>query len=374
MLIGFDAKRAFRNFTGLGNYSRAVISILSDFYPDNHYFLYTPFYKKHPLLSFANRPNLIVRGPEGFLKRLPAAWRSVGVASDISFDKVQLFHGLTGELPVAMNTKVRTVVTIHDLIFLRYPEYYKPFDRWIYARKYKSACERADLVIAISEQTKRDVIDFFGIDERKIRLVYQGCDAQFYRTASEREKQIVQALYHLPEKYILYVGTIESRKNLATLVKALATLPEYVHLVVVGKETAYAAKVKEEIAALKLTHRVLFLNAVAFVHLPVIYQQAQVFCLPSLFEGFGIPVLEAINSKVPVVTSDISSLPEAGGPGQLYVDPTSETEIATAIRRILDNPGLREQVVAAGLEHAQLFKEESIAKNLWNTYKELIPE
>ncbi|MDR0667150.1 MAG: glycosyltransferase family 4 protein [Prevotellaceae bacterium] len=373
MRIGFDAKRAFRNFTGLGNYSRATISILSDFYPANQYFLYTPFYKKHPLLSFAHRPNITVRGPEGFLKRIPSAWRSLGVADDIRFDKIQLFHGLTGELPWGIGSKTRAVVTIHDLIFLRYPEYYKPFDRWIYTRKYKSACERADLVIAISEQTKLDVMEFFGIDEQKIRLVYQGCEAQFYRTVTEVEKRNVSALYRLPEKYVLYVGTIEERKNLATLVKALSLLPDEVHLVAVGHGMAYCTKVKEEIESRKLSQRVLFLHSVAFNHLPAIYQQAQVFCLPSLFEGFGIPVLEALNSRVPVVTSNISSLPEAGGPSGLYVTPTDETAIASAIRRVLDDDALRRRMIDGGLKHAALFHEQSIAQNMWSVYSELLP-
>ena len=373
MQIGFDAKRAFRNFTGLGNYSRAVISILSDFYPDNRYFLYTPFYKKHPLLSFARRPNITVRGPEGFLKRLPAAWRSLGMAGDVRFEKIDLFHGLTGELPVGLHHSIRKVITVHDLIFLRYPGYYKSFDRWMYVRKHKFACASADLVIAISEQTKQDIMEFFGVDEKKIRLVYQGCDAQFYRMATDIEKQNVCALYRLPEKYVLYVGTVEMRKNLITLVKAMSLLPEDVQLVVVGRETGYAKKVKEEITARNLARRIRFLHEVMFNHLPVIYQQAQVFCLPSLFEGFGIPVLEALNSRVPVVASNISSLPEAGGSGQLYVPPTDEQAIAHAIQQVLDNPSLRDKMIAAGTAHAARFHEENIAKNLWSVYRELLP-
>ncbi|MDR0581641.1 MAG: glycosyltransferase family 4 protein [Prevotellaceae bacterium] len=373
MQIGFDAKRAFKNFTGLGNYSRAVISILSDFYPDNRYFLYTPFYKKHPLLSFAHRPNIAVRGPEGLLKRLPAAWRSLGMASDVRFERIDLFHGLTGELPVGLSSSIRTVVTVHDLIFLRYPHYYKSIDRWMYVRKHRLACASADLVIAISEQTKQDIMEFFGVDEKKIRLVYQGCDAQFYRTATDIEKQNIRALYRLPEKYVLYVGTVEMRKNLITLVKAMSLLPEDVQLIVVGRETGYAKKIKEEMAVRKLEQRVRFLDEVLFNHLPAIYQLAQVFCLPSLFEGFGIPVLEALNSRLPVVASNISSLPEAGGSGQLYVSPTDEQAIAHAIRQVLDDEALRNKMIAAGTEHAAKFREESIAKNIWNVYKELKP-
>ncbi len=372
MRIGFDAKRAFKNFTGLGNYSRSTISILSDFYPDNDYYLYTPYYKESPLLSFAKRPNIAVRKPEGFLKRFPSAWRRFGMADDIHFDKIDLFHGLTAELPVGLSSKIRSVVTMHDLIFLRYPEYYKPIDRWLYTNKYKSACVQADLIIAISQQTKLDLIDFFGIDSNKIRLVYQGCDSQFYHQTTESDKQRVRRLYRLPKKYILYVGTIESRKNLQTLVKAMSYLPNDVHLVAVGRETAYTETVTEEIAARNLSSRILLLNQVAFTHLPAIYQQAQVFCLPSLFEGFGIPVLEALNSRIPVVTSNISSLPEAGGPGALLVDPLNEKEIADAIQRVLSDDMLRTRLITEGQIHAKLFREDSIAKNIWNVYNELM--
>ncbi|MDR3184766.1 MAG: glycosyltransferase family 4 protein [Prevotellaceae bacterium] len=372
MRIGFDAKRAFRNFTGLGNYSRSTISILSEFYPDNRYFLYTTFYKKHPLLTFANRPNITVRGPEGMLKRIPAAWRTYGMRTDINFDKVELFHGLTAELPVGISSNTRTVVTIHDLIFLRYPEYYKPVDRWIYTKKYASACQRADLILAISEQTKRELISFFNVDEKKIRLVYQGCDPQFSRACSEVEKKNVKALYKLPDEYVLYVGTIESRKNLQTLVKALHFLPESLKLVVVGSPTAYFNQVQLYIAEHHLEHRVVFLHHAVFNHLPAIYQQAQTFCAPSLFEGFGIPVLEALNSRIPVVSANTSSLPEAGGPDSLYVEPLDEEGFAGAILKTIDDKPLRQQMIDRGTAYAQQFNEEHIAKNIWDVYRELI--
>jgi glycosyltransferase involved in cell wall biosynthesis len=371
MRIGFDAKRAFRNFTGLGNYSRSTISILSEFYPDNEYFLYTTFYKKHPLLTFANRPNITVRGPEGMLKRIPAAWRTYGMRTDINFDKIALFHGLTAELPVGISSGTRTVVTIHDLIFLRYPEYYKPVDRWIYTKKYASACQRADLIIAISEQTRQELISFFNTDERKIRLVYQGCDPQFCRECPDIEKKNVKALYKLPDEYVLYVGTIESRKNLFTLIKALHFLPEPLKLVVVGSPTSYFHQIQQYIIANHFEHRIVFLHHAVFNHLPAIYQQAQTFCCPSLFEGFGIPVLEALNSKIPVVAANTSSLPEAGGPDSLYVEPLNEQGFATAILKTIEDKPFRQQMIEKGTGYAQQFNEEHLAKNIWAVYQEL---
>ncbi len=372
MRIGFDAKRAFRNFTGLGNYSRSTISILADYYPNNEYFLYTTFYKNNPLQYLTSQPNVHIHQPEGLLKRLPSVWRYYGLGTDLLFDGIDIFHGLTAELPVRLPAKTRSIVTIHDLIFLRYPQYYNSIDRWIYTHKYRSACERADLIIAISEQTKQEIIDFFGVDEKKIRLVYQGCDPQFYRESPPREKANVKSLYKLPDNYILCVGTIEDRKNLLTLVKALNLLPAHQKLVVVGKPTAYLEGVMEYITANNLENRIVFLPRTAFNHLPAIYQQAGVVCFPSLFEGFGIPALEALNSKVPLVSSNASSLPEAGGPGSLYVDPLDHVAMADALNKALTDEVLRQKMIAMGLEHAQNFREEHIAKNLWSVYQELM--
>ncbi len=372
MRIGFDAKRAFRNFTGLGNYSRSTISILSDYYPNNEYYLYTTFYKKHPMQNFANRPNINIRRPDGMLKRLPSAWRYFGLSADLLFDKIDIFHGLTAEIPVGIPSRTRSVVTIHDLIFLRYPEYYKSIDRWIYTKKYRSACKRADLIIAISQQTKQEIIDFFGINEEKIRLVYQGCDPQFYQVATPREKANVKALYQLPDKYILYVGTIEHRKNLLTLVKAMELLPEPLQLVVVGKPTVYFDTVMKYIEAHKLERRIVFLPRTDFKHLPAIYQQAGAVCFPSLFEGFGIPALEALNSRTPLVASKISSLPEAGGPGSLYVDPLNHEEMAAALLKATTDEQARQKMITDGVAYARNFHEDHIAKNLWSVYQELM--
>ena len=186
MRIGFDAKRAFSNNTGLGNYSRDAIRILSDYFPDNKYFLYTPKNYNNPRLSFiADRKNTFIRTPESLLDRaLKTYWRSKSVVNDLFTNKIDIFHGLSNELPIAIeNTSIKTVVTIHDLIFIRYPHLFKTIDRKIYYRKFKSACQRADKIIAVSEQTKRDIIDFFSISAYRISVVYQGCNTVFQNNA-----------------------------------------------------------------------------------------------------------------------------------------------------------------------------------------------
>ena len=372
MIIGFDAKRAFRNFTGLGNYSRSNISMLSEFYPDNSYVLYTPPYPPHAEHFFADRENIRIVQPQGMYRRFPSVWRSFGIAPYAKRDGIQLFHGLSGELPTGLaKQNIRSIVTIHDLIFLRYPQFYKPIDRLIYAKKFKTACVNADLIIAISKQTKQDVIDFFDISEDKIRLVYQGCHPQFYAECSDEYCQTIAKKYQLPPKYILYVGTIEERKNLHSIVKALAAIPDAYSLVAVGKPTDYMKEVIAEIHRLGLTDRVHFIHHSDFRDLPAIYQQAEVFVLPSLFEGFGIPVLEALNSKIPVITSNVSGLSEAGGTDSIYVNPADSKELEQALLRLFADSNLRNSMITNGYKHAQNFREEKIVADLWKVYAEL---
>ncbi len=374
MIVGFDAKRAFCNFTGLGNYSRSTIGMLSAYQPDNRYILYTPPYqpdvKQH---AFAKQKNISIKQPCGLYKIYPSAWRSFGIASNAKHDGVQLFHGLSGELPTGLARRnIRSIVTIHDLIFLRYPQFYNAVDRLIYKKKFLAACDESDLIIAISKQTKQDIIDYFGISDYKIRLVYQGCDPQFYEPCSDEKKKAVVEKYKLPAKYILYVGTIEKRKNLNAIIRALPSVPQEYKLVAIGSPTDYLKEVNSEIERLQLQNRVMLIQKSDFTDLPAIYQQAQVFVLPSVFEGFGIPVLEALNSKIPVITSNTSSLPEAGGPHSMYINPVSCKELEEALFRVLSDTQLRNSMIVNGYKYAQNFREQRIVQDLWGVYTELV--
>lgn len=316
-------------------------------------------------------PAIQVRTPG--IPILKSLWRSRFVVTRLLKDKIDLYHGLSHEIPVSIqNTSIKTVVTIHDLIFLRYPQYYKPADRKIYEMKFRNACKNANKIIAISEQTKRDIIHYFGTDDSKIEVVYQSCDPSFALKYNAEHLSIIRAKYHLPEKFLLNVGTIENRKNLMLIVKALSGIPEEVKLVVIGKETPYAGKVKEYLTEHQLESRVLFLEDIPFGDLPAIYQLSKIFVYPSEFEGFGIPVLEALNAGVPVIAATGSCLEEAGGPSSLYIPPTDHLALTVAINNILQDPGLRNQMIAAGKLHAEQFKENAHAENLMRIYKSLL--
>ena len=376
MRIGFDAKRAFLNNTGLGNYSRDTIRVLSHYYQHNKYFLYTPKEAENSRLSFLkNRTNILIRTPQSLInKALKAYWRSISIVRDLFNNKIDIYHGLSNELPLGIEkTSLKTVVTIHDLIFIRYPHLFRTIDRKIYYRKFKSACNRANKIIAVSQQTKQDIIDFFLIPEEKIEVVYQGCNKVFQDKISKNIKQETLAKYNLPENYLLYVGSIEARKNLLTLLKSLKELPEQ-KLVVIGNGKAYKIKCLRFIAEHNLSNRVAFLNELTLQEMAAIYQSAQLLVYPSVFEGFGIPILEALFSRIPVITSKGGCFSEAGGSTTKYINPLSVNEMKEAILEIQNSTELQKQMIAKGFEYAQNFRDEKIAINLMEVYKGLRDE
>ncbi len=374
MVIGFDAKRVFANYTGLGNYSRYVIRALSENFPDNQYRLYAPKnIVNTDLAVILDKENITSVFPQGIWSHLSSYWRTKAITKDLFRDGVELYHGLSNELPVGIGKKgIASVVTIHDLIFLRYPEYYKTPDRMIYNRKFKYACQASNRIIAISECTKRDIVSYYHISPDKIQVVYQGCDPKFREKVSFEEKKQVCEKYGLPETFMLNVGTIEPRKNLLLAVKSLLHLDKSIHLVVIGRLTPYALKVKSYIAQHGLEGRVHFLQGVPLSDLPALYQSASVFVYPSLFEGFGIPILEALCSEVPIIAATGSCLEEAGGSHSIYVNPEDDTGLASAVDRVVSDIKLQATMIAEGKKHASLFNDKRFAEQTMSIYQSLV--
>ncbi len=173
MKIGFDAKRAFSNLTGLGNYSRSVINSISSIIPTSEIYLFNP--NKKNIIFHPSQKNIKIVQPNKFINR--KYWRLKGLNKEINSLNIDIYHGLSNELPIGLKTK--SIVTIHDLLFLKYPNFYNFIDRKIYAFKSKMACNKADKIIATSLQTKKDIVKYFNIDSEKITVIYQSCHNDF---------------------------------------------------------------------------------------------------------------------------------------------------------------------------------------------------
>lgn len=377
MRIGYDAKRLFNNFTGLGNYSRFIVGGIHAFFPNEKLFLFTPKARNHPeTKSFQQENGYTTVLPSTLLTKfkLGSYWRSFRLNKEAEKQHLDIFHGLSHELPRGISAVTKSVVTVHDLIFLRFPQFYKPIDRWIYSQKIKYACREANAIVAISEQTKHDLIEFLNVPEEKIHVVYQGCHPNFKRPIPESELADVRRKYTLPEEFLLNVGTIEPRKNALLILQAMKALGDTLTLplVIIGRATAYADTLKIYAQEHSLEHRIHFIHQVSFADLPAIYKMSRAFIYPSLFEGFGIPLVEAIACGTPVITSTGSCFSEAAGPNALYVPPDDAAELAKAIERVVKNNSLRDTMIKESTQYIRRFEPEVIANDMMKLYRSLL--
>lgn len=369
MRIGYDAKRAFNNTRGLGNYSRDTIRVMTSRYPDIQFDLFTP----------TTRPDIDFSFPANAVKIMPptsfagAWWRTFGITKEVKKRGVNLYHGLSHELPQGMEkTGVPTVVTMHDLIFLKHPEYYPYIDRKLYQIKYLHSCRIATHIIAVSQQTKEDLQAIVGIPAEKISVVYQGCHPQFLNEVSEERQQTFRQQHGLPTDYMLNLAAIEPRKNQLQLLKAMAEGGIDFPLVIAGRPTAYLEELRRYVAEHLLDGKVYFLPDVAFEDLPTLYQGASLFLYPSQYEGFGIPIVEALQSGVPVIATEGGCMEESGGPGSRYVNPEDTEALSNQIQGILSSPELQLEMKQQGKEYAKRFSDDNIACNIMNIYRNIL--
>jgi len=372
MRIGFDAKRLFNNFTGLGNHSRTTVDILTEFHPENEYLLYTPKVKHNAVTdSYLKKDHCRTILPHGPLRG--SLWRTFGLTRAAKKDSVDIFHGLSNELPARLD--IPSAVTIHDVAFKTFPGMYHAPDRFTYDLKWRHACKTADRIIAISESTRQDIIRFYDVNPDRIDIVYQPVNGIYY-TESTGLCPAGLEQYVKGKPYLLYVGSINSRKNLLGIVKALERLPKdlQIPLVVIGDGREYKQKVLEYIWGHSLQNRIIFSpEKVGTEGLRYLYSNAIMLIYPSFYEGFGLPVTEALLSHCPVITSNVSSLPEAAGPDSLLVDPSDIQDIADKIIMLLTDDALRHEISEKGYRYGMdNFSPKVLAERLTDIYKRLI--
>ncbi|MBQ7280983.1 MAG: glycosyltransferase family 4 protein [Bacteroidales bacterium] len=373
MTIGFDAKRAFNNNTGLGNYSRMIISRFAMEHRDCKCILYTPTIDEDLVGYFQGIANVESRQPNGIYRLLQSHWRSHGVVSQIKKDDIDIYHGLSHELPHGLPKEIKKVVTMHDLVAWRFPQYFKKVDANIYQKKQIHACSTADIIIAISEQTKHDLIDIMHVPEEKIRVIYQSCDDIFWYPIEDYEMKRLQKKYRLPEKYFICVGTIEERKNQLSVVRAMKGVPEDIKLIIVGRPRGlYAEEVFSEIKRSGLSNRISVLDDADFEDFPYLYSRSLGTVYLSTFEGFGIPIVEGMCCHVPVLTSNCSSMPEAGGDAVLYADPMNIDEISAQMTRLASDEDLRQQLLEKSKVQLEKFRPQVITKGYYDVYSSLM--
>ena len=347
MKVGFDAKKAIRNHTGIGNYSRRCIQAVKQSGTETQ-----EFYCGIPLLG--------------------EIWRNCLQWLSIRKSRVDIYHGLSNELPFGITwSGTKSVVTIHDLIFLRLPETYGWLQRLILNAKTRYACKAADRIVAVSEMTKRDLVNYYRVAPERIDVVYQSISDIYRHTLSDEDLKACAQRYHLPDCYMLCVGTIQERKNQHTLVKSLPLLPGNVHLVLVGKEEAYANLVRQTAEELNVGSRVHIYTGVPSSDLPAFYQLATVFACLSRFEGFGIPLTEALASGLPVIGATGSCLEEAGGPHSIYLSPDDVEGLAQRVNMLLTDKELRETMSKQGKTYSLRFTDEQLGCGLMSIYRSM---
>lgn len=384
MFIGFDAKRAFQNKTGLGNYSRTLLSSLNEYFPEHQYVLFAP--KQTGQFDIKGSKALTAYTPDWQpAKKFPSLWRSFWMTRDLEKLNINLYHGLSNELPAGIEkTAIRSVVTIHDLIFELLPKHYDIGEVMVYKRKFRKACRQADAIIATSEHTKKDIIDIYNIHPDKIHVCYQSCNEVYAQSLTPGAIAQIKKQYQLPETYFLYVGSIIERKNLLDICKALHALKDKceIPLVVIGEGKQYKKHVQQWLAKHNFSNSVIFLSdAIATKNstgyqtgrdFPAIYQGARAFIYPSIYEGFGIPILEALHSNIPVIAANKTCLPEVGGKAALYYEPYNTDALCDVIMKAAYDTTIRQQCIEAARQQVLHFTRKKFAERVMNVYHSLI--
>ncbi|MBW7937236.1 MAG: glycosyltransferase family 4 protein, partial [Flavobacteriales bacterium] len=289
------------------------------------------------------------------------------IAKDLDLD---IFHGLSQELPFCIKkSEAKKIVTIHDLIAF-HPDYaHEWFNTFFYKRKIKHAINNASVIIAISQQTADDLKQNFHIDEKKLHIIYQPVDSSFFKRVDDETKRKISEKYNLPARYILQPGNLQYRKNHLLVINALKEYPNQdLHYVIVGKPEKYLKTLQATVNTHQLQNRIHFLFEVPTTDLPALYQMSQCVIYPSLIEGYGLPIVEAMASYVPIITSKGGCFEEAGGKAAWYINPQNSEELVSALHLVLSKNEEVERRLQEGLQKASLIKAPQMADTYMQVY------
>jgi glycosyltransferase involved in cell wall biosynthesis len=359
MRIAIDARK-LRDF-GIGTYIRNILAELSRLDQTTEYVVIC-----RPSDVDAQR----MLGPN--FRMVPEAAPPYSISEQIRIplclrrERANLVHEPHYVLPAA--TPCRSVVTIHDCIHLMFPQYLPNRLAYVYAKAAMwTATRKATRILTVSEASKRDILRFFDIPPEKVSVIYNAIDARFLGPADQNRMELVRQRYQLDHPFVLYVGNIKRHKNVERLIDAFArarpACPDDLRLIIIGDEISKYPALRQAVHRHRLDKYVRFLGFQPHETLAAFYRLARAFVFPSLYEGFGLPPLEAMACGTPVVTSNVSSLPEIAGDAALLVDPYDVDAIADGIERAVTDEALRADLMARGLARARAFSwTQSVAK------------
>src|SRR5260221_5714354 len=377
-VIGIDYTPAYEQGGGIGRYVRELIAALAEHDQDTAYRLFVAGAGKRglPPLPGPSFQWAASRISPAWFARL---WHRARLPLPVEWwtGPVTLFHATDFVLPPT-RAATRTVLTVHDLSFARTPEAASPSLKRYLDRVVPRSVHRADHVLADSQAAKDDLITLYGVQSDKITVLLSGVNPRFQPVRDPEILSAVRDRYRIGDAlYILAIGTIQPRKNFERLIEAFAVLPQdlhAVHLVIAGGSGWLQAPIYAVVQALGLQERVHFIGFAEDADLPALYSGARCLAFPSLYEGFGLPVLEAMACGVPVLTSNVSSLGEVAGDAALLVDPLSTEQITAALSRLLTDEGLRADLVTRGHTQAKRFSWDKAAQQLQQVYADVLAQ
>jgi len=377
MRIGIDYTAAVRQGAGIGRYTRQLVHALAELDSQNQYILLAASAgvdKATPWLqAMTGRANVRMVDLPVSDRALAILWHRLHLPLwvELFSGALDIFHSPDFALPPVR--RARTILTIHDLSFMRVPQCSDPSLRSYLLQVVPASVRRADVVLADSECTRTDVIELLSVDPARVKVIYAGVEQRFQRVQDAQVLDTVRSRYHLPTHFMLSLGTLQPRKNFERLIEAYARirkeLGDKIKLVIAGGAGWMYEGIFRRVSELGLHDAVCFPGYVADEDLPALYTLADLFVFPSLYEGFGLPPLEAMACETPVVTSNTSSLPEVVGDAALMVDPLDVTVLAEAMQRILSDPALRDAMVRRGVMQARHFTWSRAAEKLLGIYQ-----
>ncbi len=384
MKLGLDVSSCYHPRSGVGNYCYQLTKVLLNNDVNNQYVLYPLFYthfmNKVGMPVFEKTANSITafRNRQRIYSLQNLLWSPLSPAfvKENQLGDVDVVHSMTFAAPKFRDSKKKLVATIYDLTFITHPQCHQKRNIQVCLQGTKNAIKNADAIIAISNHTKDDLMEYLNAPEELITVTHLAAGDDYVPIDNVSELARIKHKYHLPDKYILFIGSLEPRKNIKTLVEAFARLPlrlrDEFPLVIAGGKGWMNRDIQKVVLQLGLGPKIFFAGFIDSADISAVYSGATVFAYPSLYEGFGLPILESMSCGTPVISSNTSSMPEVAGDAALLVDPTNVEELSSGLQLLLENESLRCEMINKGLARATLFSWEKCAQETLNVYHQVL--